>query len=872
MQAVQISEGVFSVGVLDPDLRVFDIIMTTDFGTSYNAYLIKGQDKTALIESVKAKFFDEYLADLQKLIDIKEISYLIMNHTEPDHAGSVEKMVKLIPGLTVLGSNTALNFLKEITNTKFKHQALIDGDVLDLGGKTLHFINAPFLHWPDSIYTYLAEDQILFSCDSFGSHFAEPKLFKDLMDQDIVPAFQYYFDKIMGPFKPYVIEALDKIQDLPLKMICPGHGPILRDNLDYFIGLYRQWSTPPESDPDPRPKIVMPYLSVYGYTKMIADGIIDGLQMVADFNIKSFDLVETDLSQVLPEIETADAILIGSPTLVGDTLPPVWELLSRLSPITHGHLVASAFGAYGWSGEAVPNIESRLRMLRMDVMPGLRINFKPSERNQEDAFQFGMDFAKLVLQKKAPKSQQKWRCLVCGHIYEGEEPPHVCPACGVGGENFVAAKMEDEFRNDSEERFLIVGGGIAALSAAAAIRKRNAAGIITILTEEAVKPYYRPVLSMLINSDLPDEKLYVYDDEWYQRKQVEVRTLSRVIRLDTSLRQVILEDGSVVDYGKLILASGARSHIPEIPGADKIGVFALRNWADAKSMQNSLQEGQRVILAVTGLQGLQLVDPLVKKGMQVTVVNANPRLLFNQLDEPGSERLRRLLAENGVDVLLEMEVAAVLGDDQVTGVKLSDGQVIDADIVVFSVGFVSNVEVAQDAGIVVDSGIQVDESMRTSASDVFAAGDAASLPGTQAGSWAAALEMGRIAGANAAGDWLEYSKPLVPVLVKVFGQEIFSLGEVNLPPEDCRITEVWEDKENFYQKNFIMDGVLVGVIIMAPKVDSRESMQSLGRDASGAKRSNKWKCRVCGYMHEGLEPPDECPACGAEADMFDPVS
>lgn len=135
MQGVQISEGVFSVGVLDPDLRVFDIIMTTDYGTSYNAYLVKGQDKTALIETVKAKFFDEYLADLQKLIDIKEISYLIMNHTEPDHAGSVEKMVKLIPGLTVLGSNTALNFLREITNTRFKQQAVKDGDVLDLGAR-----------------------------------------------------------------------------------------------------------------------------------------------------------------------------------------------------------------------------------------------------------------------------------------------------------------------------------------------------------------------------------------------------------------------------------------------------------------------------------------------------------------------------------------------------------------------------------------------------------------------------------------------------------------------------------------------------------------------------------------------------------------
>lgn len=872
MQATQIAEGVFSVGVLDPDLRVFDIIMTTDFGTSYNAYLIKGRNKIALIETVKAKFFDEYIADLQKVVDLQDISYLIMNHTEPDHAGSVEKMVKLIPGLTILGSNTALNFLKEIANTKFKQQAVTDGDELDLGGKTLRFINAPFLHWPDSIYTYLPEDQLLFTCDSFGSHFAEPKLFSDLMAQDLIPSFRYYFDKIIGPFKPYVIEALEKIQDLPLKMICPGHGPILRENLDYYIGLYRQWASPPEPDGDPRPKIVMPYLSVYGYTKNIADGIIEGLQMVADFNIKQHDLVETDLSEVLAEIETADAIMIGSPTLVGDTLPPVWELLSHLSPITHGHLTAAAFGAYGWSGEAVPNIENRLRMLRMEVMPGLRINFKPSERNLEDAFQFGMDFAKLVLQKRAPKSQLKWRCLVCGHVYQSEEPPLVCPACGVGGENFVTEKMEDEFLNHTEEKFLIVGGGIAALSAATAIRKRNHTGSITILTEEEVKPYYRPVLPLLINSDLNEEKFLVYNDEWYQRQQIEVKTSCRVNQLDISARQVTLADGSVLDYDKLVLATGARTNIPEIPGADKTGVFSLRNLTETNAMKQSLSAGQKVVLVVAGLQGLQLVDPLVKKGLQVTVIDNNSRLLSKLLDEPASERLRLLMIENGIDVHLGAEITAVLGDQQVSGAELRDGQVLAADAILFELGFAPNIELAQAAGMVVDDGIQVDEAMRTSGSNIFAAGDVAILDGKRPGSWAAALEMGRVAGANAAGDWLEYVQPVIPALLKIFDQEIFSLGDVNLPPEDCRITEIWEEKENFYQKSFVMDGVLVGVIIMAPKVDTRESMQALGRDASGAKRSNKWKCRVCGYIHEGLEPPDECPACGAGADMFDPIA
>ncbi len=872
MQAVEIREGVFAVGVLDPDLRVFDIIMTTDYGTSYNAYLVRGKEKSALIETVKVKFFDEYITDLQKLINLQDISYLVMNHTEPDHAGSVEKLVKMIPGITVLGSSTALTFLKEITNTKFKKQEVKQGDELDLGGKTLHFIDAPFLHWPDSIYTYLAEERILFTCDSFGSHFAEPQLFNDLMDKDFIPAFQYYFEKILGPFKPFMIQALDKIEGLPIDMICPGHGPILRENLDYFKDLYRQWSAPPPADEDPRPKIVMPYLSVYGYTNMIADGIIEGLQMVADFNIKKFDLVEHNTAEVLAVIDSADALLIGSPTLVGDTLPPVWELLSHLSPITHGHLVAAAFGAYGWSGEAVPNIEGRLRMLRMEVLPGLRINFKPSERNLEDAFNFGMDFGKAVLEKKQPKSKKKWRCLVCGQIFEGEEPPTVCPACGVGQENFVPEKMEDEFINDTSEKFVIIGGGIAGLSAAAAIRKRNRTAGITILTEEAAMPYYRPVLSDYLAADIPDDKLFVYDQNWYAQNEVEIRTSCQVISLDVGSKLIVLSNSEEVAYDKLLLATGARSNIPPIPGADKAGVFSLRTIADAQLLKGFMGNGKKAVIIGGGVLGLEACEAMLTLGMQVSVVEFSPRIMPRQLDESSSAKLQDLMISKGVKLYLGVSTEAILGSESAAAVKLSSGEVLEADFVLLSTGVKPNIELARDTGIQVDRGIVVDECMRTSASGVYAAGDVAQVGTALVGLWPVALEMGRVAGANAAGDWIDYQQPIISTMLDAFGMQIFSIGEVNWPENSCRIIEVWDPLENYYKKSFVKDGILAGVIIIAPQVDTSEAMQNLGRDSSGRRRSNKWKCRVCGYVHEGLEPPDECPVCGAPKDMFDPVS
>jgi len=189
-----------------------------------------------------------------------------MNHTEPDHSGSVKQLMDKIPGLTILASPTALNFLKEITNSTLNTRKVNHGAQLELGGKTLEFISVPFLHWPDSMYSYLKEDKFLFTCDSFGCHYSDPRMFNDVVDKDFTNAYKYYFDMIMGPFKPYILEALDKIKNLDIEIICPGHGPIICQNLDYYYDLYRQWANLLPADEDDRPQIVMPYVTTYGYT------------------------------------------------------------------------------------------------------------------------------------------------------------------------------------------------------------------------------------------------------------------------------------------------------------------------------------------------------------------------------------------------------------------------------------------------------------------------------------------------------------------------------------------------------------------------------------------------------------------------------
>ena len=398
----KITEDLFWVGALDPNLKIFDIIMETKFGTSYNSYLLRGSEGIALFETVKEKFFDEHLEKIRSVINLEDINYVVVNHTEPDHAGSVEKILEYAPNATVVGSNLAIKYLTEIINKPFKNKVVKDGETLSLGNKTLKFISAPQLHWPDTMYTYVIEDETLITCDSFGAHYCDERVLKsaieDSKEDDYIEAYNYYFRMIMGPFKPFVLKALDKIKDLDLKFICTDHGLVLdnNNNIEKYMNLYKEWCQPVKRK---KQSIVIPYVSAYGYTEEIAQEIKKGIESSNfDVDILMYNLVTADMNEVLSEINQCSGLLLGSPTLLSDTLPQIWTILTSLNPVIHKGLSASCFGSYGWSGEALKNINERYKQLKLNVVSEpLGIIFKPSENNLKDAYNFGLDFAKKVL-------------------------------------------------------------------------------------------------------------------------------------------------------------------------------------------------------------------------------------------------------------------------------------------------------------------------------------------------------------------------------------------------------------------------------------------------------------------------------------------
>lgn len=398
-KVLDINNDVKWIGILDPGLVTFDVVMETKFGTTYNSYFINA-DKKAIVETSKDKFKDVYLDKISQVTSFEEIEYIIMNHTEPDHSSNLKYLLELAPQATVVGSRAAINFLKHMMDKEFKFMVVKDGDTLDLGNKTLKFISAPFLHWPDTMYTYLVEDKILFTCDSFGCHFCDERMFDDLV-ADFDDAFRYYFDVILKPFSNFMLDAIDKIADLDIEVIAPGHGPILRTDWKKYVRLSKEIAEDTESFCKDL-RVFIPYVSAYGNTKKMAEKIAEGIKLAGDIEVELMDVEHADLQLVEDKVYKSCAFIIGSPTINQNTLLPIYNLLAVINPIRNKGKLAGAFGSFGWSGEAVKIIQENLRNLKFKIYneEGLKVNFVPYEKSDEKAIEYGLGFGKQLIESR----------------------------------------------------------------------------------------------------------------------------------------------------------------------------------------------------------------------------------------------------------------------------------------------------------------------------------------------------------------------------------------------------------------------------------------------------------------------------------------
>jgi len=394
-QVLKVSKDVSWIGVLDFDIVTFDVVMETKYGTTYNSYFIDAEKKT-IIETSKEKFWDVYLAKIKKVVDPAEIEYIIVDHTEPDHTGNLKNLLEIAPKAKVVGSGNAIRYLKDLMGMEFPHLIVKDGQQLDLGNKSLQFIGAPNLHWPDSIYTYLVEDQLLFTCDSFGSHFAHHEMFDDKVG-DFDDAFRYYFDVILKPFSKFMLKAIEKIRPLEIKAICTGHGPILRTHWKKYVDLSEEYAGNAIKQPDAL-RVFIPYVSAYHKTGLLAEQIAKGIRMAGDIEVEVMDVETTPIGELDSKIANSKGIIVGCPTINKNILLPIYKLFAVISPIRDKGKLAGGFGSYGWSGEGKEHIKSNLKNLKLNYFEeGVFVKFTPSSEELKMAEEYGMAFGKILL-------------------------------------------------------------------------------------------------------------------------------------------------------------------------------------------------------------------------------------------------------------------------------------------------------------------------------------------------------------------------------------------------------------------------------------------------------------------------------------------
>jgi flavorubredoxin len=388
--------GVSWIGILDPDLVTFDVVMETKYGTTYNSYFINAEKK-AVIDTCKETFWPVYEAKLRAICDPAEIEYIIVNHTEPDHSGSVRFLLEIAPKAVVVGTGNAIRYLKDLIGHDFAHIAVKEGHTLDLGNKTLQFINAPNLHWPDTMYTWLVEDRLLFTCDSFGCHYSHPGVFDDKVDY-FDDAFKYYYDVILRPYSKFMLKAIHKIRPLDIAMICPGHGPVLRSYWKKYLDLTEEFALDALKSPDKK-KVLIAFVSAYHNTYRLAEYIAEGVRSASpELEAEIFDLEGKDLGLVDHKLSDAGAFIIGSPIINQNILLQIYQLFAMVNPIRDKGKLAGAFGSYGWSGDVMKILEHNIQSLKLNYFgESVFVKFSPHEDERRRCIEYGHAFGLKML-------------------------------------------------------------------------------------------------------------------------------------------------------------------------------------------------------------------------------------------------------------------------------------------------------------------------------------------------------------------------------------------------------------------------------------------------------------------------------------------
>ena len=391
-----VKENITWVGKIDWELRKFHgEEYSTHRGSSYNSYLVKDK-KTALIDTVWTPFAKEFVHNLKQTDLLGSIDFVIANHGEPDHSGALPELMREIPDKPIYCTANAVKSLKGQYHQDWNFQPVKTGDKLSLGNKELIFIEAPMLHWPDTMFCYLTQDNILFSNDAFGQHYASELMFNDLVDQtELYQECLKYYANILTPFSRLVDRKIKEVVgfNLPVDMICSSHGIIWRKDPLQIVNKYLEWAADYQEN-----QVTIIYDTMWNSTRQMAEAIAAGIRQADDkIAIKLFNCARADKNDIIAEVFKSRAILAGSPTINKGILFHMAGILEEIRGLSFKNKKAAAFGSYGWSGESVKMITEELREGGFEILQdGIREMWTPDQTGRENCLNFGKTFAQLL--------------------------------------------------------------------------------------------------------------------------------------------------------------------------------------------------------------------------------------------------------------------------------------------------------------------------------------------------------------------------------------------------------------------------------------------------------------------------------------------
>ncbi|MEO0293013.1 MAG: FprA family A-type flavoprotein [candidate division WOR-3 bacterium] len=396
MLPIEIKPGIYWIGVEDRTTDLFEGLWPIKReGVSYNSYLIK-DDKKVIIDLTKSLKEEEFFSNIERIVDLREIDYIVINHLEPDHTGSINLLRRISPKSVILGSEKTKEMLKDFYGIMDKVELVKEGDEIPLGGKTLKFFSTPMIHWPETIMTYEISTKILFSCDAFGSY---GTLNGSIFDDECEDLSFYkeeairYYANIVAKFSKMVLKAIEKLKGIPIEIIAPSHGRIWRKNPEEIVNLYKELAEFSESGG--KPGITLIYGSMYGNTEIMMNGVAQGI-IESGVPCKIFDVSHTHPSYILPYLWTQKGVMIGTPTYEGGLFPPMINILKLASLKNIKNKKVGMFGSYGWSGGALKELERIIEPLNWQIIDFLEFRGKPKEKELKEGKELGRKFGELI--------------------------------------------------------------------------------------------------------------------------------------------------------------------------------------------------------------------------------------------------------------------------------------------------------------------------------------------------------------------------------------------------------------------------------------------------------------------------------------------